>query len=783
MFKTLSYGFRSLKRNPAFAIAAIGILAVGIGATTAMFSLVNAVLLRPLPGFETGRLVRIFDAARPGQQGFLPPDLYQLLRRQDQSEFETIAANQNCRMNFTGNGQPEQLNGPCTTANFFEMLRVNARLGRTFLPDEDRPGRNQVVILDHGFWMRRFGGDAAVLSKTLTLDGKPWVVAGILPPGFHPPGMDASPIYTAYVVEENPHGLNVTARLHEGATVASAESSLKLVAAQYARLHPESHSVDLRVEPLLETIAGSQRRLLGLLLGAVAFVLLIACTNVAMLLLARATGRAAELEIRRALGATGGHLASLVFGESLVLALAGGAGAVLITHLALSLLRPLITLVPRGEETDIDWRVLACSLMLSCVCAVLSGLWPALRIATTARHPLVRRVRIPASLIVIEVAMTFVLVTGAGLLLRTLGAIAEHNLGYNPGHVLTAFVGLPPSADGSRTAGVLLYQRIRERIAAQPGVISVATASGLPMFGVSVSMPVHKAGEPEPKDAPAAALSVVSDTYFQTMEIPLRSGRLFNTTGKARVAMVSESIARRYFSGSAIGGQIILPEVLFNIDGGAEGKVEIVGVVGNVCVNSVSDCDAEHIYLPEAQNALRMINIVVRTSGDPKAMKPALRRAVYQEAPTVPVDEPLTLEERASYLSRDPRRGLQLLGVFAVLGLLIAAAGIYGVAAYSASQRLKELGIRAALGAGSGELTRLMLGGTLVPAALGVGIGMALSIALGRLLDSLLYGVRPQDPLTLSGAALILFAAAIASSAWPAWRSSRTDPATVLREN
>jgi putative ABC transport system permease protein len=772
---------RGLRRCPAFTVAAIVTLALGIGANTTMFSVVNAVLLRPLPGYQTDRIVSICNTGGGGCW-FLNPEVYLRLRATVHS-FAPLAANQSCRMNLTGHGEPEQINAPCATANWFELQHTQAMLGRTFLPDEDQHGRNHQVVLDHGYWQRRFGGDPKIVGKTLTLDKEPWLVVGVMPPGFAPAGSTASPLYTPYVVADNPHGLNVTARLKPGVSLAAAQAELNVAATRIARENPDWHSLRLHATPLLERVTGPQRSLLLLLLGAVSFVLLIACVNVANLLLARGAGRQHEIDIRLALGATRGHILRFVLAEVLLIAGVASLAAIALAYGGLRALAPLTARLPRADELGIDARVLLSALFLGCVSSLLFGVLPAFRAARPIRSRSTPKSQ--GLLVAAEVALAFVLLIGAGLLLRTFAAIRATDLGYNPRSVLTHFVALPPSPDGTRTAGVALYARIRERLSALPGVRAVATASSLPMFGVSITMDVHPEGEPERRHEHQASLAVISDDYFRLMEIPQRSGRSFgpgDRDGSTRVIVISESIARRYFRDQAIGRRIILPKVLFNIDGGDEVAPEIVGVVGNVC-QSVEDCQAEHIYLPESQNALRMENLLVRAEGDPMAVASAVRRAVAIEAPSIPLDDAQTLEDRDKYLTDGPERAMWLLGVFAGLALLLAAAGVYGVAAYLATQRSREIGIRMALGAGFGDITALVYRGVLLPSALGLAIGVAAARGLTRLLRSLLFGVGANDPQTLVLAGAAMLAISVFAAAGPALRAASTDPAKVLRRD
>jgi len=779
---------RGLRRSPAFTVAAIVTLALGIGANTTMFSIVNAVLLRPLPGYQTDRLIQICGTLRneTGSCSFLAPEVYQRLRERLHS-FAALAANQYCRMNLTGSGEPEQLQGPCTTSNWFQLQRAQAMLGRTFLPDEDQHGRNKVVVLDHGYWQRRFGADPKVVGKTLILDKEPWVVVGVMPPSFRPIGITAATIYTPYVVADNPHGLLVTGRLKPGVSLQAAQAELNTAAVQLSHENPDWSTLQLSGRRVLEQVTGPQRPLLLLLLGAVSLVLLIACVNVANLLLARSVARQHEIDIRVAVGASRGHIVRFVLAEAITLSVIASLAAVAIAYGGLRLLKPLTTTLPRADELSVDFRVLVCALLLGGIAALLFGVLPALRSTQFSRVAGMRSRATSKSqgiLIAGEVALAFVLLMGAGLLIRTFVAIRTTNLGYNPRNVLTNFLALPPSSDGSRGAGAGLYGRIRERVSALPGVRAVATASRLPMFGVSISMDVHPEGQPERRNEHVASMDVVSDDYFRVMEIPVRAGRSFTPDdhdGSTPVAIVSESIANRYFSSKAIGKRMILPELKFNIDGGKDRAAEIVGVVGNVCVNSVEDCQAEHIYLPEQQNALRMENLLVRTDGDPIGIAKAVRHAVYLEAPSVPLDDPQTLEERTSYLTDGPKRGMWLLGVFAGLALVLAGVGIYGVSAYLATQRSHEIGIRMALGANFGDITGLIYRSALFPSVIGLAIGVGSALWLTRLLKSLIFGVSTGDLRTLALAGLALLGTSILAATFPALRAALSDPAKVLR--
>jgi putative ABC transport system permease protein len=772
MLGDLIVACRGVRRTPAFTVASIVTLALGIGANTLMFSIVDGVLLRPLPGYDTGRLVEICDNGR-GDCRYLPPDVYVRLRDSLHS-YDTISAEQRCRMNLTGRGDAEQVDGPCTTANWFELQHARAILGRTFLPGEDQRGRNKVAVLDHAWWQQRFGGDPRIVGEKLILDGEPWLVVGIMPTRFGPMDGSTANLYIPYVVEDNPHGLRATARLKSGVSLDAARAELAVAAAQLARENPDWRSLRLSSATLLEQRTGPQRPLLLLLLGAVSLVLLIACVNVGNLLLARSTARRREIEIRIALGAGRGRMLRFALAESLIICSIASGVAVALAYGGLRLLKPLTASLPRAGELSVDVRVLGWSLAIGVLAALAFAALP-LRVPRLSRSH--------GGLIAAEVALAFVLLTGAGLLIRSFAVLRSADLGYDPREVLTHFVALPPSSDGTRDAGLQLFERIRERVAALPGVRAVATASSLPMFGVAIAMDVHPEGEPERRRDNAASLAAVSEDYFGAMRIPLRAGRAFTThdrPGATPVAVVSQSVAARYFGAAAVGKRLLVPEFKYNIDGGPDIAVEIVGVVGNVC-QAMDDCQAEHIYLAERQNGLRMANLVLRTDGDPMALAQSVRRVLAAEAPAVPLDEPQTLEQRTGYLTDAPKRAMWLLGLFAAIALLLAAAGIYGVSACLSAARSREIGIRMAVGATFSDIAAIVYRGILVPSAIGLAAGMAAAFWLMRLLKSLLFGVGLADPRTLAASALTLLAVSILAATGPALRAALTDPAKVLR--
>jgi len=784
MVRDLVFAFRSLRKNLGFSVVAILTLALGIGANTAMFSVVNSVLLRPLPGYETDRLVNILD---PRGNGHLDPKAFRHIRDHNQS-FEQVAGLQFCMSNLTSLAEPEQLMGPCSTANYLELQKIQPLLGRSFLPDEDRHSRNRVVVLDYGFWQQRFGGDPAILGKTITLNREPWRVIGVMPPDFKPLGVSKPSIFIPFVMEDNPStGIIGLGRLRPGVSLQTAREEMKLISAELAHLDPaEWKDVELKLSPALDHLTGAQRPLLLLLMGAVSFVLLIACVNVANLSLARATGRKEEVAIRIALGASRWRIVRFVFSECLLLSLAASGLAVALAYLSLRAMKPLTASLQRADELNIDGRVLAGALLLGIAAAVLSGILPALRSARTEGIAGMRGrsgVGWQGALLSGEVALAFVLLTGAGLLIRSFANMRAVNLGYDPHNVLTAFLAAPPSGDQTPDEAESLYRHIRGRLRAFPGVVGVATASATPAGGVMIAMDVQPEGEPPVPNARHASVNVVNDDYFRVSGIPLRQGRFFNGTdrsGAAPVVIVSESIAKRYFGGMAVGKRMIVPRMTFNLGDKGEVPAEIVGVVGSICAGSVTNCEAEHIYLPERQDALRLTYILVRTQADPMTLAQAMRHEVALESPDAPIDQPRTLESRIANLTDSSSRGMWLLGVLAGLAISLAASGIYAVSAYLAAQRSLEIGIRKALGAGIGDLVALLCRRSLIAALWGLAAGMLAAAGLSKLIKSLLFGIGPNDPWTLSLAAGGVLIIALLATLGPALRAAWSVPRHVL---
>ena len=797
MLRDLRIAIRSLRRSPAFALVAMLTLALGIGATTAVFSVVNGVLLRPLAGLDTNRLVRISETSPQGGLRFPNVATYREWLRQS-TAFEGIAANQFCAFNLTGSGDPEQIMGPCTTANWFDVLKAQAMLGRTFLPDEDQPGKERVVVLEHGYWLRRFGGDRGLIGRTVTLNGHSYLVIGVMPSEFQPLGAGNAPIFVPYVLDHHPEtGVVVTARLRPNVSLDSARSELAVIDDQLERSNPKEYgNRRSQLSPLLEDRVGAHRGLLLLLLGAVSLVLLIAAANIASLFVARALTRQRELSIRAALGAGRWRMIRYILAEALIVALGGCLAGAAVAWAGGRLLLWRLESMPRIEEVSMDWRMILFALSLAFFTALLFGGAPAIamtRTGSSGESPVLRDASKRSRwtrrvLVTAQIGLAFMLLMGAGLLIRSFRLMRAVELGYDSQQVLTGFLALPES--GSRTAGVALYRGIRQRLGSLPGVKSVATASQLPMGGVIASMHVVAEGNdpenPRPGE-PQAHMAVVSGQYFGTLRIPLRQGRTFtddDRPGSTPVAIVSESVANRYFPSGAIGRRILLPELTFNISGSGQRWIttEIAGVVGDVRRTSVRESDVMHLYLAESQNALRMSYLAVRTEGDPMLWAESVKRAVSEEATNLPVADLQPLDAKAAFLTDPPRHGMWLLSIFSVLAVALAAIGIYGVVSYAVAERRREIGIRMALGATERHILKLVTCEGLLMMVVGFGAGSAGSVAFTRSLEALLYGVGRADLASGGAAALVLALTAALSSFGPARASLRIDPARTLRD-
>jgi putative ABC transport system permease protein len=773
---------RSLRKSPSFAIVAVLTMTLGIGALSAMFSVVNAVLLKPLAGVETERIVRLSETLNGVKMA--RSRTYEEWRKLD--IFDSIGARQYCDPNLTGMGEPQQLRAPCVTANWFAIWRTSPLLGRTFAPDEDQPGRAQVAVLAYSFWMTRFGGNSSVIGRTLILDEKPYTVVGVMPMDFLPFGKGSGDLYLPWVIAENrPTGVEVTARLRPGVSMDQTRAALAVVRARLLTEIPfeyKNTGGPDHVELLLETVVGPQRNLLRLLLGAAALVLLIATVNVANLFLARGAHKRREYEIRAFLGANRRQLIAPALMESSIIAMIGGGLGLLAASGLVRILAARLEEFPRAEEIQVDWRVMLVTLVVSLAAVFVCGAAPTVW-RQRARWKTTRQ----SALVICEVALTVVLLISSGLLIRSFIAMRRVDLGYNPNGVALGFVSQPKDARDERQAAIALWQRVRARIAALPDVASVATTSATPAGGMNFGLPLIREGEGLEKAATSGANVVIaSGEYFSTVGIPLLAGRTFDdhdSMDGAGVVMVSQSIANRYFNGAALGKRLRLPVFGFNITHFGDVTLrEIIGVVGDVKENSLSESGRLTMYLPESQNAMRFTHVIIRAkAGDAMRLERQIRAVVYEEAPKLAIAPMLTLDQGNAYLTRTAMQAMWLLGAFAALALVLAGVGVHGVISYAAAQRTREMGIRMALGAQPAQLFGLVTRQALRLAMIGSAIGLAGAWAASRLLETLLFGVGRRDPATYIASGAVLIGIATIASFAPALRAARTDPSITLR--
>ena len=796
------FGARLLRREPGFAAATILTLALAIGATTTIFSIVDAVLLQPPPFPEPERLVTLWqtdpqDGGRPVE----PAPANFLDWREQAASFERVAAVEPFSFDYTGGDEPEVFYGSLVTEGFFETLGVGAARGRTFLPDEFRPG-NGVVVLTDGFWRRRFGGAPGILGRSLTLDGQPRTVVGVLPPGFAlglERGRGERDVYAPKAIAERETFLRgdgwwrVVARLRPDVTPAAAQAEMDAVAARLAADHPRANAgVGARVIPLHARQVEAVRPALLLLLGGVVLVLLIACVNVANLMLARGARRAQEFTIRAAVGGGRGRLLRQLLTESLVLAALGGAGGVALTAYALDAVVALMPAdVPRLAEVTVNGRILGFAAGLVLATAAAFGLAPARRMLRRDVAGLLRAQRVGASgaqrtrrlLVAAEVALALVLLAGAGLLLQSFARLVAVDLGFAPGNTaaLQVFAWDRRTDAGAR---VNFFRRTLENVRAVPGVAAAGAVSSFPLglADVTIETPFTIRGRPAPPpgEEPAAAVSQVTPGYFEALRVPLRAGRRFERRDDAerpRVAVINETLARRHWPDTDP-----LRRRLTVGASGAAFEAEIVGVVGATRPGGFDSGRRPEIFVPHAQGgASGSMTYVVRTAGDPAASLPAIQDAVWAVDPLQSFYSVATVEQLLSDTLAARRFTTGLLAAFALAALTLAGLGVYGVIAVATAGRTREFGLRLALGARPGAVVTMVVRDALGLAAAGVALGAAAALWTSRFLASLLFEVTPADPLTLAAVSLLLLAAA-ASAAWlPARRAARVSPLAALR--
>ena len=815
LIQDLRYGLRMLAKNPGFTAVAVIALALGIGANTAIFSVVNGVLLRPLPYRDPGRLMRLSESSPDFRTMSVAYPNFVDWKDQNRS-FAGLAAVRWNDYDVSGGGEPEHLSGKMVSADFFRLLGVTPVLGRDFDSRADRLGAAPVVLIGGGWWSRRFASSPAVLGRQLTLNGRSYTIAGVVPASFQIEGQ--ADVYTLLeqwddilVRSREMHpGIYVVGRLKPGVTEAQAQSEMAAIAARLAEAYPKSNSKHgINVAPLAGVIVGDVRPTLLVLVGAVGFVLLISCANVANLLLARSTRRQKEMAIRCAIGAGRGRVVRQLLTESVVLALAGGiAGLAIARWGTQAVLATVPGGLPRMENIGVDGWVLGFTLGISLLTGIVFGLAPALQVSASDLHEMLkegsrgssagpRRVR--NLLVVSEVAAALVLLAGAGLMLRTIWSLARVNPGFEPGHVLTFSIGLSP-ANTSNSARILeTFDQTVDRIQSVPGVKSAGVSALIPLGGNDNEMPFYVKGRPRPTsqgDMLWTLLYVTSPGYLKAMEIPLLRGRYFGPEDMRRgshVVVIDEVMARTVFPHEdPLGKSIMVADLGGDLGPELAAPMEIVGIVGHVNHWGLdSDSTARvrsELYLPLAQVPDQFMKgtaescvFVVRTGADPLATLPAVRRAVLEAGHDQPVYGVRTMDQIVSASIAGRRFSMLLLGIFAGLALLLAAVGIYGVISYTVAQRTREIGIRMALGAGQADVLKVVVAQGMVPVLAGLAIGLAASLGLTRLMAGLLYGVNAGDPVTFMGVALVLAAVALVATVVPARRATRVAPVVALR--
>ena len=798
MFQDLRYAFRQLIKSPGFAAVTILTLALGIGACTAIFSVVSAVLLRPLDYPDPARLVVIRETQLPDFPEFsVSPPNYLDWEKQTKS-YEHLAAYTGARINLTGDGEPQQLVGVKATAHYFDVYGIKPALGRMFLPEEDAPGKNHVVVLSYGFWHRVFGGAADVVGRPIQLNGEPYTVVGVAPLGFGIASKVDAWMPMAFKPDETAndarggHFLNVAGRLRPGVTVAQAEAELKVLAAQLATQYPDSNKGwGIFMMPMQDYSVRDVRTVLYTLLGAVGCVLLIACANIANLLLARATARHREISIRAALGASRARLVRQLLTESVLLAVCGGLAGMLFARWGLDALLALAPpSLPRVTDIRLDAGVLVFSLALSVMTGLIFGIAPAWLAARTDMNEALKqgsrgsteggaRGRMRSALVVIEVTLALMLLGGAGLLARSFIQLAQVNPGFIPEDATVLRLALPQKKYPLPEQQNAFANQLLERVKSLPGVQSAGVTHSMPLVGDYV-LGFNIEGRPAiaPSDLPNTNYYAITPDYFRAMGIRLVRGRIFTEQDDAkapRVAIINETLARQHFPNEDPIGKRI------NITNGPDTWREIVGIVGDIKQYGVDKATSNQSYEPFAQVPFSGINVVIRTKGSPAPLLSALRPTVYAVDKDQPVGIIRPLEDIVADSIARQRFAMTLLTVFSLVALVIAAVGIYGVMAYSVVQRTGEFGIRMALGAQQRDVLRLVLmqGGKLI--GLGLIIGLAATLAASRAMGSMLFNTSAQDPLTLGGITLLLAFVALIACLLPASRATKVNPIDALR--
>ncbi|HKS27512.1 MAG TPA: ABC transporter permease [Pyrinomonadaceae bacterium] len=800
----LRYTFRLLWKDKSFAAIAIFTLALGIGANTAIFSVVDAALLRPLPYREPDRLVHLWEATTQKQFGEREASYPDYLDWKEQNQtLEGVAGYQRRTFTLTGRDAPDLIRGAGVTDNFFQVLGVEPQLGRAFQSGEDKPGAELLVMLGNSLWKQRFNSDPNIVGQSLMLNGASYRVVGVLPQSFQfAPGAEAQvwvPLNPSPQQQSRRymHWLNIVARLKPGVTPEQARADLGNVARRITEAHPDSHTgTHIRVVGLHEQIIGNVKPILLVLLCTVCFVLLIACANVANLLLARSASRQKEIAIRTALGASHWRLLRQLLTESSVLGLMGGALGMLLAVWGVDLLvsrlpEAQLSAMPYLRGLSMNRTVLLFTLGVSLLTGMVFGLAPALqsaklnlqetlkeggRTSSASSHRRLRNL-----FVVSEIALALLLLVGAGLMMKSLVRLLEVSPGFNPDNLLTMRVPLPATKYPEDANLVAFHRELLERVETLPGVKGVATVSVIPLTGGNTS---RFMAEDRPAPPPGTELEAntrdITPNYFDVMNVPLIRGRAFSEQDKADsppVAIVNQTFANRLYPGEdAVGKRLLVPSV-------QAPPVEIVGVVADEKVTRMDVATTPVLYSPYLQDPGRMLNLVIRTSSDPGQLTASVRSEIQRLDADLPVFDVRTMQE---VIDRSPSTFLRrypafLIGTFAAISLVLAVIGIYGVISYSVTQRTQEIGVRMALGAQRRDILKMIIGQGMLLALLGVSLGLVAAFLLTRFLESLLFNVSARDPLVYTGVSLLLIVVALLACYIPARRATRVDPMTALR--
>ncbi len=799
---TFKYAFRGLLRQPTFSLVAILTLALGIGANTAIFSVIKTVVLNPLPYESPEQIAILWEVNPDGNQGPVSVPTFEDWKREAKS-FESLAAYRHVDYSFHGGlsavaGEPQNVPALKATPDLFTVLKSQAALGRTFTADEAVVGNDRVVVLSHGFWTRALAADASVIGRAIQLDSVPYTVVGVMPPAFEFPTSTKVEAWTPLAFDpKDMHGrsrrarsLTVVGRIGDGVTPSQAQEEVSVLASRIAAEFKDSNAGwNARVVAAHDQLVGASRPALMVLMGAVGFLLLIVCANMANLLLARLSSRRREMAVRGALGASRWEVARPVVAESLLLSFIGGALGLIGANIGLRMLGTMEEAqLPRMDQIQIDGGVMMFTTVIAIGVALAFGLLPALHASKQdlrenmqessggTASPYARRLL--SALVVVEVALALVLLVGAGLMTRSFSKLLQVNPGFDSTNLVAARV-LLPATKYQRTSQVRFYEAVLERVKREPGVMNASAVSAMPLHdvGAAGALPFNVEGQQPPRtEDPLADVRIVAPGYFETMKIKLVAGRFLDERDAEvgpRTSVINETMARRYFPDRSPLGLIIQ---------NPHGKSEVVGVVGDVHNQGLDREPRKQVYLPLKQSPTAGMALVARTDRDAATFGNAIQRAIWEVDPSQPIYELSTMDQilaRAVFL---PRLSTTLLALFALAALLLAALGIYGVLSYSVSQRTKEIGLRMALGASSGNTVAMIVRSSLGMVALGGLIGLVAAIALARSMADLLFGVEPFDLPSFALAATTLLIAGVVASLLPALRTTRVDPIVALRD-